>query len=78
MFFIFLRDFICRKHCIIFYWKNQPRTSEKTIIRAGKIFFDIVVSAIFGAIYTGFFKKTIFHLKNFPICATLFLWKFTR
>lgn len=78
LFFIFLRDFICLKHCIIFYGKKQPRTGEQNDYSGGKILFAIVVLTIFGAIYTGFFKKTIFYLKNSLICATLFLWKFMR
>lgn len=72
LFFIFLRDFICLKHCIIFYGKNNRERANKTIIRAGKILFAIVVLTIFGAIYTEFFKKNdILFEKFLDLCYTV-------
>lgn len=72
MFFIFLRDFICRKLCIIFYGKKQPRTGEQNDYSGGKILFAIVVLTIFGAIYTEFFKKNdILFEKFLDLCYTV-------
>ena len=52
--------------------KNNRERANKTIIRARKILFAIVVLTIFGAIYTGFFKKNdILFEKFLDLCYTV-------
>ena len=52
--------------------KNNRERANKTIIRAGKILFAIVVLTIFGAIYTEFFKKNdILFEKFLDLCYTV-------
>ena len=72
LFFIFLRDFICRKHCIIFYGKKQPRTGEQNDYSGGKnIIRDSRFDYFQRDLYGIFQKNDILFEKFLDLCYTV-------